>query len=413
MEKRLYNAEKFLEKFVYVDITKINSTEKNILKLIQKGQFEEAMMMYDKENLIEKYAQQTRTIEKETQAQSAIRNTLQGQKQERDSLFGTIKRQINLLLALGGGKNVDRATELYRMTTEIDTTYLPALHAYGDFLYGQLKYENSYKAFTMLERNAKARNQDQYLHGKVMAAAAKRLLNQRKEAEAQLMQALEIIDTIAHNSKIKGLALYHLGQINSTDGKTEQAIEYYQRSIEEYEQVYTTDTLNEKYIYNLARVETACGSAFDDMNRQEEAVTHHLKAIQLMEKAYRQKERGNTAMLAYAHQYLARSYDGREDHTMFDKALEHYMIADTLYQKVANINPQAYSYYLGLLHSDIGTGYFEHGMHKEALAELEISNQIFKEMVAKKYGHQSTCEDMIKYNNKFIEQINQALQPAS
>lgn len=413
MENRLTDAEKFLEKFVYIDITTINRTEKQILKLIEKGKFEEAMMIYDKENLIEKYAEQTRTLDKEEKAQSTILKTLQGQKQERDSLFATIKRQINLLLALGGSSNVDRVEELYRTTTEIDTTYLPALHAYGDFLYGQLQYEKSQKIYAMLERNAQSYDQDQYLHGTVMEAAAKRLMNEREEAETLLVQALTIIDTVPHNHRIKGLALYHLGQIKISQNDMTKSIEYYLQSIKEYEQTYETDTLNQKYMYDLARVETACGAAYDDIDQGDEAIKHHQRSIEIMTKAYKQKARGNTAMLAYAHQYLARSYDGRIDHTMFDKALEHYEIADTLYQKVDEINPQAYKYYLALLHSDKGTGYFEHGMCKEAMKELELSNEIFKEMITKGYGNQKTCEEIIRYNEGFIEKIHQTSQQDS
>lgn len=410
MENRLENADGFIEKFIHIDITKLNQQQRKIHTLVKKGKFEEAMSLYDKENLILKYTEQVENINRERQAQEKVQGALRTQKEQLNSIYATIKRHIELLHFTGGRDNIEKERELRASIAYSDTTNFRPLLEYAIFEYGQSKYKNAEEASAILGRNSMGKDSIIYLWSLVYTGASKRMQLKIEEAQIVLNEALQLSENLSSMDKIRSQALYHLAHTYRSLNQIDKALEFFMESRELQLKNLDKDPSTINYS-DLAKVESFCGDMLDELKRKEEAEILYKKSVEHITVAYDNKPRHYKPLLAYCLHHLGWVYDDWKNEYL-ERAIEQYSIAEQIYREFAQSNPEAYNKFWAEILSDIGTCYYSHGRYTEAMEYLDKSDAVLKTMQEDKTYPERLYNYIVKINKEYRIMVEKALQEA-
>lgn len=398
IEKNLDNVENFIDRFARVDVRSLGAQEAKILKLVKSGNFDEAMALYESENLLEKFAQQSRHIESQQSAKQAVSSSLRVHLQERDSIYSLLQRQIVLLRVSGGEENFNKITQLYKSIAYADTTIVKPMEAYAKHCYGQRHFEESLKAYSCALRHI-GPDTMQMVPILIMKGASERMLYRSEQALESLSKAKDLISSSDYDSKYRALILYHLGHISKTAKDHAQALEYFRQGDEEYKVAISLDTADLKLRYQQASVQVYMGDMCDQLDRKDSALTYLFQAIKNFEYVSTFKPHGDPATIGFAHHHLAWVYDGW-DSTYYASALQEYHIADSLYQVAMKRNPEAYDNYQAELYYDLGDCYMIHGDYQLAIEPLNAC--------IKKYEHLKEKTKNENYKKRYQRLIDKA-----
>lgn len=133
-EEKLQNLESYIDKFARIDVSELDSIEQHILDLVQAGQFEEAIELYDQQNFPAKLAQSKADRQQLAEAKQQIADAEAKQKEQITKLYASIDRQVTLLLIAGGEENQQKVIQIRREAFLADTTYLLARLEYASKL---------------------------------------------------------------------------------------------------------------------------------------------------------------------------------------------------------------------------------------------------------------------------------------
>ena len=160
-DDKLSKLENYIDKFARIDLSDLDRDEQQILALVQKGEFDEALRIYESQNLTERLQQSRADQSRLASARDQIAEAAQLRQSENDRLRASIDRQITLLLMAGGDDNVRKVHQLRRATYLADTTHVGARLEYSLALLQQGDNEG---AITLL-RNAESAEKDLYTRG--------------------------------------------------------------------------------------------------------------------------------------------------------------------------------------------------------------------------------------------------------
>jgi tetratricopeptide (TPR) repeat protein len=144
----------------------------------------------------------------------------------------------------------------------------------------------------------------------------------------QLSKAQQVFDimleqTIDQGEKAK---LYHaLGLINHTQGNNQEAIEYYEKSIEINEKILPPTHLS------LANSYSDIGEVYNNMSKHSQALSYHEKALDIREKTLP----ANHPDLATSYSNIGEVYNNM---TKYSEALSYYKKVLEIRQKASSVN---------------------------------------------------------------------------
>lgn len=407
-ENRLDRAEEFVARFARVDISTLGAEERRILRLISKGKYNEAIELYDNQNLIGKFCEQAWHIEQERQSYQLLRHEITSHQVERDSMYNVLTRQEELLRLAGGKDNYAKALSLLRSAAYSDTTYARALLRYGKLCYNQLFYKEALDAYGMLRRHA-GQDTVAMFEAMVMQGACMRMQYRFDEAQKVLNEAICMVDSNLNQPELEGKALYHLGHISLFERNYEQCVKYFEGSRKNFLRVLQQDSLSASSYLNLVQSFVFIGYCQSFDGNHPEALQAHKDAIATMRRIYMRKPRHYSAMMAYCYQHLGADYIRmEEDYTT--EAMRFLSIADTLYQAAMAHNPEAYLRYLADLYRDMGKACMKGARYEEAAAYYKRSNQEYGRFLINRPDDQRAIR-RIKSNNDSIVKVNQMLNP--
>lgn len=104
---QLDNLENYVERFARIDLSEIGEEEQKIIELVQQGEIDEAIRLYEQLDLLAKYRQQSAEIQSVRIVRNELKQLSEQKKEARDSLISVLRQQIELYEQLGEQQKAD------------------------------------------------------------------------------------------------------------------------------------------------------------------------------------------------------------------------------------------------------------------------------------------------------------------
>ena len=192
-EEKLEKLESYIEKFARIDLSDLDQDEQQIIDLVQAGDFDQALALYNKQDLANRLAQSRADRQKLTDARQQIAQAEQQKAQENLRLRQSIERQILLLRMAGGEENRMKVHQILHQTYLADTTHIETLR---DYVRSLMEFDQQEEAVTLV-RNAMlcpydAEDKEAFFQHCMLLMELSRIYFQQQDMENSKRLALEV-----------------------------------------------------------------------------------------------------------------------------------------------------------------------------------------------------------------------------
>lgn len=142
--EQLENLENYVETFSRIDLSEISSAEQQIIALVQEGNIDKAVELYEKYDFLGKYAKETEDIQKIDAATQRLQEVEEQKRQERKEVQQSINRQIATYRLAGGRENFAKITKLLKAMADADLNNFETVTQYVKHARNQHMYEECY-----------------------------------------------------------------------------------------------------------------------------------------------------------------------------------------------------------------------------------------------------------------------------
>ncbi len=136
-DKQSLSVRPYIDHFSRIDLSEISDQERIIVKLVNSGRIDSAIMLYKQMNLEERFRDNRYSYSKLNDATKVLDEAMLFCNNQRDTILLQIWTKNDLLMMQGGKENIKLVEKSYKEIADQDTTYLYGLSAYAAFLYGQ------------------------------------------------------------------------------------------------------------------------------------------------------------------------------------------------------------------------------------------------------------------------------------
>ncbi len=421
-DQQLDNLDNYIDRFARIDLSELSETEARIIELVQKGEIEKAIELYEAQGLEEKYKQQVAIGRKTAAAIDTLTIIKEQSFASRDSLFASILRKNEMLKLAGGKENFQKVSQSLRNVVLSDSANLEAIWEYATFSQQQSDFQEAITYYMIFIRacsdrqkktTAMLRLADTYMKLKryedcsiweekalslatelnsydsesyqellaqTLVSKGNMLYEQNllKESAQLFDEAGSIYEKLSHDSLESHV--YALSKMLSNQGNLYRRMRQFDsaknlmtKSLDYTKRLFAISP--SKYRYDLASTFMNIGLIYKYLNNLEDCEKNYKEALRHMEilfqfnpKAYREelfKEQSNMGVL---YKNMKRF---EEAETYYLKALAH---ADTLY----SINREAYAVYLGNCLLNMGNLYTNMKCYEDAMRYLTKSKPILQ-----------------------------------
>ena len=317
-ESQLDNLDAYVDRFARIDLSEVSERESEIIKLVEQGEIEQAIRLYDNLGIKESIAAVIAQRDAKLRAAAALESSAAADAAAADSLYAMAGRNIDLLMLAGGAANRERVGEIYRSIAATDTTNLDWLIEAGYFfVYYEARYDEAAKCFELALKSAQEKD------GGVNYNAA--------------------------------LALNNLGYIASVNNDDSLALSYYERSLAIRKELYGEK--NTRYARAMANI----AQVYLHMGEVDKALDYQLRSLEI-EKAQSEPNAGHIGGTLIN---IGSSYDYMGDN---DKAEDYYRQAVDILD-----DEEGEEAYLALAYNNLGFLYNKMGKYAEGLPYLAVA----------------------------------------
>lgn len=248
-EEKLTHLENYIDKFARIDLSDLNQDEQQIIDLVQAGDFDQALALYDKQDLANRLAQSRADKQKLTDAREQIAQAERQKAQENLRLRQSIERQILLLRMAGGEENRMKVHEILHQTYLADTTHIETLR---DYVRSLVEYDRQEEAIT-LARSAMLRPYDKedkeaFFQHCMLLMELSRIYFQQQDMVKSKQLALEVDSLynprLASDTKLTSRVLPQVASFLLRQLLEEGEIEKLQQQAEKLRQYWNPDSLH-------------------------------------------------------------------------------------------------------------------------------------------------------------------------
>lgn len=264
-DQQLENLDNYIDHFARIDLSELSSTEAEIIELVQHGDIEKAIQLYEDQKLEDKYKEQVTVAEKTSKAIDTLTSIKAQSYMARDSIFASIKRKNEMLKLAGGKDNYDKIGQSLKEIVIADTTYFEAVWNYCIYCSDMNIFDEAerYLKICLGLTNDSIKRSSIYLR----LGGVYHLTNRGGDAEKCYMSALSYVDE--KNKKILGNINNNLGGLFMNLRQFDNANKYLKKAIELEEEV--MDTLNMESVYNLACSYNSMGALLGNSQQMEDS----------------------------------------------------------------------------------------------------------------------------------------------
>lgn len=380
-DRQLRNLDNYIDRFARIDLSELSSTEKDIIELVQKGEIDLAIKKYEDLNLIEKYKTNKEEIKTLKIAEKKIQESIKNKEGDDQEILQSIYRQVNLLKIAGGRDNFIKIGTLLKQLALEDTTNIKVVIEYANFIREQRQLDEAIVFWGYVYRNGTEVD-------KIGALCEIGLISMEKGDYERCIQCLteakQLIEVVGDKNqqslKIMASINIGLGNYNSRSGNFNEAINYYENAIKDFR--YIIENINEYFPKEgLAIAYLNIGNAYSSINRIDDAKNAYnssLSAYLAMDSDNIQK---NNEIIGLLHSNLGGMYS--DDYKDFEQAKYHFFKADSIFDKMAQKNPEANLGNSAFVKTNIGIMYFNMKDYLKSEHYICQAMNIYKSLYAK------------------------------
>lgn len=377
-EAKLDNLENYVERFVHIDRAELTAAEQKISELIKKGRFNEAIALYEAEDLVAQYRQQMRNIKRLHNDVKTLTAAQTKVEHQRNEIHNAILREVDLLRLQGGERNIARISELYQQLAMADTTNFRAMFRYANELRETNHFNESMRVYGSIERQASALADTlSFLRARMYRGSAYFMLNQFDQGMPLLQTAMPAFEKYLQHSPdslIYASDFAHgcmsLGYRLCRQKEENLGRKWLYKGIAH---IRGMKGLESQYAILLTQTATALRNTV----HSDEIIPLTQQAIHILDSLYREKPYIYRARLAYAWSSLGLDYFTQGDDYL-EETINAYDRSIALYQKAVELNPEAYRRFLAQTHHFRGDYYQTVEEHALALEDYHEAERLWR-----------------------------------
>lgn len=381
-EIQLENIDNYIERFTHIDLTELNEKQTEILNDINEGRFEDAMKIYDSENLLAKYTKESQSYHKLVEAETKISKASENKKRELDSLNSSLHNQISLLSMIGGKENFNKALNIMKEIANSDENDYFSLLEYADFA---ADIQETDEALTYYDKSIKAAG------NKVQRSAYAQIhlgllyydLNNYNMALSKTVTGLHDLDSIKEvrndDSYLDGRSYgqYIIGNTYAKLNNYDESLRFLSYARQGYKVLFDQDSATYKQYY--AEILRDYAKACDNVNDSVGADKNFKYAIALYNDVYKNKPAQTSGSMATSYSWLGNFY---REHNNLKLAEQNLLKADSLFKTACRFNPNAYYKACAENLNALGSLYLKENKLEEADEEYTKAYNMYSEMAA-------------------------------
>lgn len=398
-EEKLENIENYIERFSRIDLSVVNSLEKEILDLLKEGKVDQAIEKYESHNLIDSYKSESNDFHALSEAEAKLAKATSDRKESIDSIKNAINRQIGLLWLVGGKDNYQKALNMLYDVAKADTTDINALIAYADMAFMMKDTQN---AMNYYDKSMNAVKDDIPMAATVLIkrGSAYLLKNQYDLAMYETMTALHNLDSIVQATKDPDIYLPErcyaqliiAGTFSTLNDKTE-ALRYYDYAKDGYKVL--SQRQSEIYSSNYAGALLQYGKTLGEMNNLNDAESYMVQATEIYNNLYQTAKDYYSGTLAYSLCLLGDFYRKQRRYEEAEMQLQR---STELYKDACRINPDGYIGFAAECYQTLGKLHIWTNDYQKASNELFEAYEIYLQLAEKNPDMYNKYVANISYN---------------
>lgn len=264
-EEKLSKLETYIDKFARIDLSDLDQDEQQIIDLVQEGDFEQALSLYDRQDLANRLVQSRADRQKLAEAQQQLSLAEQQKARENQRLRESIERQILLLRMAGGEENRMKVHEILHQTYLADTTHIETLR---DYVRSLVEYDRQEEAITLV-RSAMLRpydteDKEAFFQHCMLLMELSRIYFQQQDMERSEQLNLEVDSLydarLASDTKLTSRVLPQVASLLLRQFLGEGALDEAQRQAEKLRLYWNPDSL---LFGSLSAYAEVCGPLSD------------------------------------------------------------------------------------------------------------------------------------------------------
>lgn len=398
-ENKLSNIDTYIDRFVRIDLSSLDDNEKKIMAYVQEGDYDKAIELYEKEQLIHKLKQQDQNLKRFDEASAQFSQKEKELNDMRNQIRNSVFRQIDLLRMQGGEQAHDKITGLYRDLAMADTTNTLNMLYYGRQLASQADYDGAMGVYKTIGHVAKRENDSiNLLRAECYQAKQLVLLGRITEGVTMMEHSLPLYEKLRVQQSDTMSYLYDEVEFRQTLGTRYAMQSRYELANEQYSKAYAnlrslrnesnSPALESQYAAFL--VQSAANMSRSKWGSH--SVQNIQEGIRVLEGLYSQKPYYYEARLAFAYGNLGMvcTIGDSLSNDKIELAEYAFQLSIQHYRSAVERFPAAYNRFYASQLSNLGEFYISLKQYDRALECLKESKDAWMkepDVHSLKYAH--------------------------
>lgn len=383
-EKKLSNIDTYIDRFVHINLSTLDENEKQIIAYVQEGEYDKAIELYEKEQLIEKLTRQGQNVKRLDEASEAFAAKERELDEARSQIRNSVFRQIDLMRMQGGDKAYKKVVRMYQDLAMADSTDVINLLYYARMLAAEANNEEAIAVYRTIANVAREKGDSlNMLRSECYQAKQLMLIGRITEGITRMEHSLPLFDSLRlQQADTLTLLLDEvdfwqaLGTRYAVQARYEMAHEQYGRALHALQSLRKEISMQPlESQYAAFMVQSAANMARSKWGKT--SIEDIKEGIRVLEQLYADKPYKYEARLAFAYGNLGLvcsldqnvSPENQEiAEQAFKQSVEHY-------RKAVEHYPAAYNRFYASQLSNLGEYYIKNKQYDKALGCLKESQE--------------------------------------
>lgn len=380
---QIEKLEVYVDKFTRIDLSEGNEINKNIYDLFIKGRLDEAINLFDEQDILGQYRAQVEDYSTFKQTSNFIGKKMNEVVDKRNNLQQAILNQVNLLRMNGDKENIEKALSISKDFYEADPSNESATLNYADLLYSQLRYDEAANIYyRLLDSKDNETSGTAYFtlgHIIMLSSNFDKCIN-------LITPKLEQLDSICYATEDFSIYLNHRAEahfilmmchmyLNNED----EAIRYSDMSIIDYKEL----SSKKPSLYNSTYVNVLTQSSvmYSRMEKQEKAYETGVAGLELAEKLYNENNNKYRHIAGTAYKQMGNVLSFMEK---YDDAELNFSKAESILEIGYKENDELFGSYLAQCYQNHGFMYLSKPeLIDKSIRPLEKASKIYENLSPK------------------------------
>ena len=339
-DRQLDNLDNYVDRFARIDLSELSSVEAEIISLVQKGEIDRAIQLYEAQHLEEKYKQQVAAGQKAQAAIDTLTVVREKSLKATQELYASIRRKNETLRLAGGRENFEKIGKSLKEIVLADTTNLEAVWEYAQFAQKQADFYDAERFYRMLI--AATRDDQQRVEAMMRLSDTYRMLKRFADSQQWGEKALALARKLNDSNPdayqlllaqvVVGLGIlnYELNQLTEAEQLITEGSVIYARLSEDGSDI---------HLQKLCRVQNNLSNLYKRMRQFDKAMDQAMRALDNVRKLYEMNPKKYLYDMAYIHQNagtMSKTLNKMDDCETYFKQSIGYM------EQLYRFNPKAY-----------------------------------------------------------------------